>query len=251
MFNTLLKQNNMKTITSTVVALILSGALFLLFGCKDQPQPLKLDETLMVDFTENDFLSSPDKNLIKQSYTSDKIFWEGYSFRMRGISDVDYTPAFGAEIKPEYWYLGNTAKRKKTVQNFYSGIDSAFEKINATSKGCVRSDIFIPITQELLRLSQSTAERRVLVIYSDLMEYSFLADFYQKSTLAQLQNNPEAIQQQLEKAAPLADLKGIEVKIVSQPRSNGESKQFEIVSGFYKRILEAKGAKVSISANLI
>ncbi len=251
MFNHLLKQNNMKTVTTSMIVMILSGLLFLFFGCKDQSQPLKLDETLMVDLTENSFLASPDKNLIKQSFSSDKIFWEAYRFRMIAITDVNFSPAYSAEIKPEYWYLGNTAKRKKVVQNFYSAIDNAFEKINQTQKGCVRSDIYIPIAQELKRLSQSTAERRQLIIYSDLMEYSFLEDFYQKSTIAQLQNNPEAIQQLLEKAAPLADLRGIDVKIVYQPRSNGESRQFEIVSEFYKKLLESKGATVSISANLI
>lgn len=237
----------MKTLTKSMIVLISLGALFLLFGCKDKP--LKLDETVMVDLTENSFLALPDKNLIKQSFTSDKIFWDSYRFRMISITDVNYTPAYGAEIKSEYWFLGNTLKRKKLVLNFNSAIDSAFEKINEMPKGYERSVIYIPFAQELLRLSKSKAERRVLIIYSDMMEYS-LADFYKKPLLEKMQTNPEIIEQMLEKAISLPDLKGIEIMIIYQPRSNGESKQFNIVSGFYANLLERRGAKVTIAANM-
>lgn len=239
----------MKTLTNSMIVLISLGSLFLLFGCEDKP--LKQDETVIVDLTEDSFLALPDKNFIKQSFISDKIFWDSYRFRMISITDVNYTPAYGAEIKSEYWFLGNTSKRKKLVLNFYSAIDSAFEKINEMPKGYERSVIYVPFVQELLRLSQSKAERRVLIIYSDLMEYSFLADFYKKPMLEKMQTNPEIIEQILEKAVPLPDLKGIEIVIIYQPRSNGESRQFNIVSGFYKKLLESKGAKVTIGANLI
>lgn len=239
----------MKTLTHiSFIALLCSGLLFLLYGCKDKP--LKLDESLIVDLTE-EFIALPDKEDIKQTLPANKQSWEGYNFRMVAITDVDLAPVYTASLPSGNWYFGDVTKHNKETKRFFSDIDTAFDKMNATTVGYVQSSVYIPFAKELIRLSQSHAERRIAIIYSDLIEHSTLADFYQKSTLLQMQNNPDLVWEKLQKKIPLPDLTGIEVQIIYQPRNAEENMRFSIVSEFFRRQLEQKGVKVTISANLI
>lgn len=241
----------MKTTTTIIgITLLAIASSLLLYSC-DMDNHYSVEESVLVDHTEDTFLAKPDKEAIKQGLDADKDIWQGYKYRMITITDVDYNPVYQAEILPDCEYLSNSYNRNDEVQKFFLEIDSAFQKTNDLTSGKMRSSIYIPLARELKHLSESTAKRKVLIIYSDLMEYSFLADFYKKTTLEKLENNPEVIEQILEKALPLADLKGIEVMIIYQPRNNTESRQFGIVSVFYKHLLENKGAKVTIGANLI
>lgn len=241
----------MKTTTAIITVILFTTALSLLLYSCNTTNYYEVEESVMIDQTENTFLAKPDKEAIKQRLAADKDVWQGIFFSMTAITDVDFNPVYQAEISPACEYLSNSYDRKDQAQNFFSEVDSAFQKTNSIPSGKIRSSIYLPLARELKHLSESTAKRRVLIIYSDLMEYSFLADFYKKTMLEKIQTNPVEIQQMLGKASPLVDLKGIEVIIIYQPRDNGESKQFDIVSGFYKKLLESKGAKVTIGANLI
>ncbi len=247
--NKLKKPIIMKTTTISIAILGIMLSM-LLVSCNNN-NTYSIEATVIVDQTEDTFLAKPDLNAIKQLFPADSDPWQGYYFRMLAITDVDYNPVFQAEIAPACEYLSNSYDRNDEVQKFFLEIDSAFQKTNAVPSGKTRSSIYIPLARELKHLSESTAKRRVLIVYSDFMEYSFLTDFYKKTMLEKMEDNPETIQQMLEKAAPLPDLKGIEIKIIYQPRNNAESKQFDIVSGFYKNLLESKGATVTIGANLI
>jgi hypothetical protein len=82
------------------------------------------------------------------------------------------------------------------------------------------------------------------------MENSDNLSFYRKEDFSILKANPRQIQEQFEKLVALNPLVGIDVWFIYQPRDTKDDHDFQIVSGFYKRLLESKGARVNISANI-
>lgn len=241
----------MKTSTTIILIAFLAIIAAVLFYSCTGKSPHAVEASLIIDKTEDTFLAQPDTSAIKHLLPADNEPWQGYRFRLLAISDVDYNPVQQVEILPAFEYTSNTYDRKDQTQKFFTEIDSAFEKANSTPSGKTRSSIYIPLARELNHLAESSAKRRILIIYSDLMEFSFLTDFYKKSVMQKLENQPDELMQTFEKQVPVKDLKGIEVMIVYQPRNNEESRQFDIVSKFYSNLLQSKGAKVTIGANLI
>lgn len=242
----------MKKTTINIVIFTLLGltASVLLYSCEAERE-YTVSVTVLVDQTEPGFLSQPEAGAIKTMFRSNDSLWQGFHLRLLALSDVDLNPAVQADLPPECQFLSNNYSRKDRVKKFSTDIDSSFEKILSAKPGKINSSIYSPLADELKRLSETKAKQRVLVIYSDLMEHSALADFYQKKQLQHLKTAPDSVRQELEKRTPLPVLTGITVHIIYQPRSAAENEQFHIVSEFYKGILEQKGAQVSIGANLV
>lgn len=241
------KITSIATVIGTV--LLATSALTLLYSCNSTGQ-YKAEASFMIDKTDSNLLAQPDVNAIKQLIPADKDNWQGYRYRQQIISDADVNPIYEEDLASSCEYLSNIYDKTDEVQKFFSGIDTALQKTKSVNLVKTHSSIYAPMVKELNHLSESTAKRKVLVIYSDMMENSYLANFYEKSTIIKLQNTPEEIQQQFEKALPIGNLKGIEVNIIYQASNNEASRVFTIVSGFYKKLLEDKGAKVNISANM-
>ena len=82
------------------------------------------------------------------------------------------------------------------------------------------------------------------------MENDLQESLYSKEQLKQLKNSPEVFREKLESRKSLPDLSGIEIHIVFLPKDKEDDNEFQIVSDFYRKMLEAKGARVFISANL-
>jgi hypothetical protein len=106
------------------------------------------------------------------------------------------------------------------------------------------------MASELNRLAHSVANRKVLIIWSDLMENSATISYYHQKDLTRLIKDPESLTEQLEKIQALDDLNGIEVYFICQPQDAKSDAVFGLVSNFYKNLLESKNAKVTITANL-
>ena len=81
------------------------------------------------------------------------------------------------------------------------------------------------------------------------MENTDLVSFYHSKTFKFLQSNPGAMKKLFEQQ-PLNSLTGIEVNLLFQPKDTAQDEQFKVVSGFYRKLLEDKGAQVTIGANL-
>ena len=244
----LITMKTLKKITMIIVlALIISA---LLYGCSTKTYN-EMDVSVVSDKSEVGFIAKPDSAEIKNLFPFKDSIWNGFRFRTFPLTDVDYNPAYTTEIASEFQIVSNNYTRKDRVKDFLSGVDKAIEKLNSVPVGRPNSCIYVPIATELNRLSLSNAKRRILIVYSDFMEFSTLADFYKKSTLETIKSNPDSIQGILENRIQLSNLSGIEVYIIYQPRNLVENNQYTIVTAFWKAMLEKKGAKVTISANLI
>lgn len=175
-------------------------------------------------------------------------------FRLRSISDKRLTPI-------TMFHLADTKSmdkentendpqfRNKNITAFYAMTRKAitdFYKKTDTSQSLTNSECFATIADELAFLAKDVSDQKLLIVVSDLMEKSTIADFYTNST-----SNTKLIIGQLDRANLLPqNLTGISVIFLFNPRDRKEDQAFGFIASAYKQLLESKGAEVKIQANL-
>lgn len=176
--------------------------------------------------------------------------WNGAHFYASTVTDVSYNRVSEAHLPPASRWLSNELQRDIDVKQFQADVSSIVAVVSADTVGRPHSSVYQAIALQLERLSEEISEKKVLVVYSDLMENSPDLSMYEKATFNALQTNPDSIAAVLAQQQPLPSLTGIEVYLIHQPLDAVTDKQFRVVSGFYRDLLQSKGATVHVSANL-
>ena len=176
--------------------------------------------------------------------------WNGAHLLASTVTDVSYNRVAEVKLNPASKWLSNELQREKDVKRFEADVVNIVGLISADTAGRSHSSVYRAVALQLIRLSKDPAARRSLVVYSDLMENSPDLSMYHAATFRALQADPGSVAALLEQQEPLPSLRGIEVHLVHQPTDAVTDKQYRVVSGFYRQLLESKGATVHISANL-
>lgn len=205
--------------------------------------------TVMRDITDN-HISQPKLADIVYLLNFNDSIWNGASFRFVDITDVSYNHTYETSINAENKWMGNEFDRQKKVKQFYSEIIKILTNAEAETDGRANSSVYIPIAIELNRLSQSTATKRVLLIYSDLTENTAELSLYKKDNSMLMKTNPDSIRKYFESETPLKNLEGIKVYLIYQPTNRETDEKYKLIAGFYKNLFESKGATVEITANV-
>lgn len=205
--------------------------------------------TVMRDITDV-LVSQPTLTDISSLLNPENSIWDGSNFRFIDISDVSYNHTSETRIPAENPLLGNELDRIKKVKQFKEEVSDILENAGFETMNKNNSSIYRPIASELNRLSQSSAEHKYLLIYSDLAENTEEFSVYKDSDFELLQSKPDLVRQYFEKQAKLKNLKGIKVFLIYQPKNRNSDNQYNIISAFYTKLLEDSGAKVEISANI-
>ena len=235
-------------ITITIILLLVIAGLFATVYFSNRAN--LTDISVLRDVTEK-HLSQPESAEILPLFGLDQNKWNGGDFRFGNISDVSYTPAREVKIGSANQWLSNEYDRANEIKGFYSDITKTLTDAQNDSVGKWHSSVYMPVAMELNRLSQSKATRRILLVYSDLMENDPNFSFYKDETLNQLASNYNLLSKKLNELMPLQNLSGIEIHLLYEPPNVVSDGRYKIVSAFYKKLLESKGATVTISANLL
>lgn len=234
----------------TIYIIIALVALTSLCAVSCSSDPYQQDISLILDLTEPDFTYFEMEEVLTISAVHANPS-NGESARILPLTELSLNPIVELQIEPvTNRLLGNDVERRHEVKTYFDKIEDTLTSL--TDQAVVRqgSVIFKIVSEELRHLSASKAESRLLILNSDLMEFSSLENFYNSQSLKLMREQPEKMQQKFETAYPLPDLAGIQIVLVFKPKSQDESEIYEVVSGFYRTMLESQGASVSISANL-
>lgn len=207
--------------------------------------------TIMTDITEDNFLALPESSSVTNFFGVSKNVWDGFHFRLRTISDIEITPVLEADLEPKCQYISNIYERKKLANEFLEKMKNAIEESNGMVSGKKRSYIYVSMIAELNHLVKIQAENRVLLVYSDLNEYSSVVNFYSKKHFSLLQQHPENVVELFKAETLIPDLTGITIYFIYQPHNSEEGERFSLISKFFKQLFESRGAKIQITANLI
>lgn len=219
----------------------------LIVACTSQ-NPVITEVVLLKDITDTN-IAKPDSNEIISLFGL-KNTENGGIFRFTNLTDVSYNYTRETRIEVKNLWLSNEFEREDEIKKFKKDIGEIISNMNKESEGKRNSSIYLPIARALNDLKNSQAQRKIIIIYSDLMENTQELSFYRNKDFERIKGNPEAVLSQFEKMEKLDSLGGIEVRFIFQPKDSRKDQVFRVISGFYKKILKEKGAKVIIGANL-
>jgi hypothetical protein len=238
----------MKKIVIVFIAILLIISAWIMVSSSRNKENNTTEVVVLRDYTDS-MLALPAADEIIAFYNlSGSSKWIGAFFRCADITDVSLNSAWELKLKEENQWLSNELERHNEIKKFKSSISDILSRTIKAGKSY--SSVYIPMAKELKRLSESTSQRRILIIYSDLMENTLEISLYDTNEFKLLKSNPDFLQKYFENLQPLPSLAGIEIHIVYHPLDISKDNTFKIVSGFYKKMLEEKGASVTISANL-
>ena len=230
---------------------IINGFLLVcLVGCANNHSAphQKVVISLVCDTTDrNDIVikSNPILRLYKLDQTPDNEAL----FRFRVITNVKLTPVTIYHLPPASNYNGNEDPQahNRAIVDFYSMVRQTidtFQSLANQLKSLKNSECFYTIAEELKFLSNSSFDRKILIVFSDLFEKSELADVYKGGLSSdQLYNS-------FQKKFHLKNLNNIKIFFVYDPKDNKEyDTRYEIITLVYKKLFESRGATVSIQAD--
>ena len=207
-------------------------------------------ETVVINDHTDFFTVRPKADDIKNLYDFKNSTWNEGIFRLVNITDLNINKTYKANIESENYLLSNKFKRKEKIKVFLSDMNKIIVSSEKEEIGKDNSAIYEPIAKELNRLSQSKADNRYMLVYGDLMQNTDEISFYDKNTFSTLTSHPEKIRKYFETQIKLGDLHGIKIYMIYQPTNVRQDEQYKVVSSFYKKLFEEKGAIVEITANL-
>lgn len=240
----------MKKIIFLLSVLLIAG------GCGNGKEKLTLSPgsvTLSVidDVTDKHIVRPLPDPLLQLYHCNDNPDMECL-FRRREISDRMLTPVSYCRLAD-----GNTTAkenknndpqfRKRSVIVFYERVRQIIGESNAkedTMHSLNNSECFKTICSELTILAANSSTRNYLAVFSDLNEKSDLYDVYNRSPVAEdigniiLEN--DLLPERLDK---------VTVFFVFSPKDREQDKQYNLIAGIFKKLIESKGGRVIIQAS--
>lgn len=148
----------------------------------------------------------------------------------------------------------NPLTRKDEVTRFYKKLEDELRTFSQTANwGTSSSKIYQKVARECIKMKRSEADRRCLIIYSDMLENSSLFSFYEsgwKNKIEKMIETTETTVQQLSENGPaLPDLSEFEIYIIAK-RTPVNDEKINLSEQFWTAILEYQGATVYFGSEL-
>jgi hypothetical protein len=192
--------------------------------------------------------ATPDVSKIILMYGLKDDEWRGAIFRYSNLTDVSLNATQEKILPEEFEFLSNEFQRAKELNEFTAQITEAVS--HKDTSGRSNSSVYLPLAREINTLQNMGATKKIILVYSDLMENESGMSMYEPKTFQKVFSNQESLIAYFNKKLPLADLHGITIYLVYQPKNPTADAQYQVVSSFYKVLLERKGATVLVKANI-
>jgi hypothetical protein len=220
-----------------------------LFAIACTSQNLVISEVVVLRDITDKQLAQPNVDEILSLFNLENK-WNGGIFRFTDLTNVSYNQTVEIKLQARNEWLSNELDRDKEIKQFKNNISETISNSEKEAVGKDNSSVYFPIAKELNRLSQSTSTKKVLLVYSDLMENTAEMSFYDNQNYSLLKTNPGSIRKYFDSQFRLNNLSEIKIYLVYQPLNIGEDEIYKVVSGFYKNLFESKGAEVEITAGI-
>lgn len=232
---------------TTISIFLISAGLF--FAACTMSHTITTEVIVLNDVTDK-FLSRPVPSDILSLYGLGKNQFNGGIFRFSDLTDVSMNQTQEEKIGSVNQWLSNQFQRQNQVDSFNSGVTAIITQANHVSDGENNSSIYLPLATALNQLCQSNADKKYLLVYSDLMENTPQVTFYSEAMLQEIEQKPKSVQALFTAEQQLPSLKGITIYLLYEPTDPLQDEEYRIVSKFYQDLLVGKGATVIISPNL-
>jgi hypothetical protein len=238
--------------------LVLLCALGLL-GCT-QEKPKSTTVYVFVDVTDSLFrsparyLSDIPFILHKMNIDTVKGGYDGAELRLFLINDISESKSTTRRL-PEGTpgMMGqNPLDRLDDIKKFSRGIGADFTSLLREAQWQKKqSKIYQNLCRELNNLARANSDKKVVIIYSDMLENSNLFSFYGSGIekVHRYIEDMDQARQELMKDCELPDLSGVELNIVTL-RTKQNDEKVNLASQFWTRFLQQRGAVVRFGSEL-
>jgi hypothetical protein len=182
--------------------------------------------------------------------------FSGGEIKLSLINEVSDSKSKTVKIKTGVTGLmgENPLNRKDEVEKFYTELENSFTQILSKANwGTDASKIYQKVTRELIKMKNTTADQKYLIVYSDMLENSDLFSFYGanwKSNIQKMIDDPEATLEKLAQKGPaLPDLSEFTIYIITT-RTAENDEQINISEQLWITLFENQGATVSFNSGL-
>lgn len=159
------------------------------------------------------------------------------------LEELSIAPSTGSAA------MENPKKRQREVAEFHDKVKQLIAtKLSGAEIDKNYSKIFIKLCKSLNSLQSVTAGRKVLVLYSDLLENSETASFYKEDQLSEAVKNTDSFyDNKLKTKCALPNLQGVEMylNVMREAKSDVRISKAE---QFWIRLLESQGGVVKVDA---
>lgn len=180
-----------------------------------------------------------------------KYLWGEINVHLTTVTDNNYEEVSVVTLQSKNMLFSNPYSRKEEITVFGDSLTNALFQIRAKPIGRPNTILYEPIVREANRLARTKAERKYLIVESDLSEHSPLFSVYSPKDSLLLETNMDSVSRRLQNEWGLSDLSGLQVFLVYQPKGRLDNERFFLMSALLKKIFEQAGATVTIGANLI
>lgn len=235
--------------------------LALLISCKTETPP-NTAITVLIDvtderFKEDNFATDNLPKILKlMNLDRESGGFSGGQVKLSLINEVSDSKTKTVKIVVgENGMMGeNPLNRLDEVKRFFIDLEKAMDYVLAKADwGTDASKIYQKITRECIKMSKVEADRKYLIIYSDMLENSKQFSFYGqnwKSQIEKMMAEPEITIEQLATKGPaLPDLSEFEIYIIAT-RNPGNDEKINLSEQFWTTIFEFQGASVTFGSSL-
>jgi len=211
-----------------------------LLACQ-QESPEQTDLYLFLDYTEGQdygqrFEAELDQ-IISLMQVDPKHNGNYGQVRIIPVHDIGSTPSKTVKLKAGKTGLeSNPYVRKKEVDEFKQQLAQHIDHFNAQYQGqpLKASHIYYPLCKGINKLNRSAAQRKLVVIYSDMLENSEIANLHRSKW------SSKNLNERLNEACSLEDLSDIEVHVV-YPVSKQNDQKIRKAADFWEQYLVNRG----------
>ncbi|TXD64209.1 hypothetical protein ESX12_15975 [Polaribacter glomeratus] len=179
-------------------------------------------------------------------FFDDELYQNGKRiFRFQTITNTSINKSFGASIAVADPF-GNSLQRKADIQKFYLRIDTLFALKNKEKNTYRSSSILNPLLKQLKEIQTSKTTRKVVLLYSDILEASDVFNVYKTHNQRLLIKEPNKVVQYIQSQITIPKLEGVELYIIYYPTDRINNRLFEKMTIVYQELFKDSGLKLQI-----
>jgi hypothetical protein len=211
------------------------------------------DVIVVIDITDKKKLYPTAINSLLRLYDLKQFPADEAKFSVTSISDKTINPTYSCHLVSEkegeklntQW---DGQFRSRAIMAFYthaSATLNAFYKATDTSSSLTHSECWSTVASQLTELAQSSAAKKFLFVFSDLLERGDNFDSYKNISGVKTSSIASAL---LNIHSLPDSLFGIKCYVIYQPITREDDKKVSKMVQVYKSLIEARGGTVELKS---
>jgi pyruvate dehydrogenase complex dehydrogenase (E1) component len=132
------------------------------------------------------------------------------------------------------------------VKTFFQTIDTLFQQEQAKDYHYQRSHIFNKLIEELRSVQSTRADNKIILLYSDLVEFSSLYNGYSSTHRSTMKKDLNTVIETFASRVNTRNLNNVSLYIIYYPQTTQENQRFADFCKVYQEVFKGTGLTIHI-----